>query len=130
MIKLTFFSHFHSFQPSLLIILGLSDACQQKPTEIRMVVGSVWNLLYIYTGKVCCILFRESDSQRPHWCGRSGICFLSRQDSSLTFYSKITHNYQLLKMLQPTSSSTFVLVASHFPTTSAVDFPQSEIEIE
>ena len=48
LIALTFSLFYHSFQSSLQTILGLSDACGRIPTEVRMVVSSIWNLLYIY----------------------------------------------------------------------------------
>jgi hypothetical protein len=39
--------HYPSFQSSLLIILDLSDAYDQIPTEVRMDVGTLGNLIYI-----------------------------------------------------------------------------------
>ena len=38
---------YHSFQSSLLTILGLSDACGQIPTEVRMFICSTQDILYI-----------------------------------------------------------------------------------
>ena len=69
---------------------------------------------YKYIGRVCCILFKESGSQQPHWSGWSGICSFSQQDPSLTFYYKITHNYQLLNMccLQQAHLHLFLLIST------------------
>ena len=41
-------SHYHSFQSTLVIILGFSDVCGQIPTEVGMVVGSLKRPLFIY----------------------------------------------------------------------------------
>ena len=95
LIALMFLPFYHSFQSSLLTILGLSDSCGQIPTEVRMVVCPIQDILYIYTGRVYCSLFRERFLKSPlEWSIRK-LPFIKTSFSSYLKYSKITQNYDL-----------------------------------
>ena len=81
----------------------------------------------IYTGRVYFNLFRESGSWRPYWSGQSEIDLLLREVSSLTIYSKITHNYKLPNICcyQQVHLCVFLspLALPLVPMTSTADFP-------
>ena len=110
-ITLLFCSQYHSFQSCLLIILGLSDACEQIPIEVRIVLCSLWNPIYIYMKSLLHFVQRERFLKVPlEWLIRNLL--FSRQDPSLTFYCKTTHNYQLLNIccLQQAHLYLFLLI--------------------
>ena len=93
---LTLCMHYHSFfQSSLFIILGLSGACGQKPTEDRRVSGSKWNTIDIQEEYfVFCL--RERIIPKRHMKCLVWIClFLLRQVSFHTLYLEIAQNCQL-----------------------------------
>ena len=129
LVLLTIMLTYHSFQSSLPICQGHSDAGTQIPTEVRMVVSIIRNHLYLYRKSLLYFAQESSHSCRPHWSGQLGIYSYTRQNSSLTFYFKITHKFINYQIFAANSMFIYICICRYqhrllSRTTSVVDFPQ------